>query len=435
MNFDKFYKMCAVVSFSLIGACSSHHNKNPELINTTAMPKKDFCQGHEGCITKEETVKKNFTFYSFLTSLPIKKNYISLFIKSDTNNIFGSLNINDVVKAYYSSDKKLFTVVVYRDNKELKIAQYAIDESNKKKPSVEAFFKIDEVNVANNEPSIKDTGLENFYKDITKNKTIQKNNGVIHGNIESTLIKNNVPPEIVQNLKTIFKDTFYMDAMQSNGKYSILYGLNQDKVKNGDKYSIFSATFTINGNDYNLYKFGTKYYDENGESVDKFIGRVPVDYKEISSPYSLNRKHPLTGKIGHHTGVDYAATYGAAIKSTGNGVVTFKGDKRGYGNLIIIQHLNNVETYYGHISKFGKVSVGDNVKKGDLIAYVGTTGYATGPHVHFEIRKNDIPQDPATTRLVPKNKLSPKDKVLLSKTIKSYTMIEQDKKTLVAQYQ
>lgn len=432
MSLNKFYKICAVGILSMLGACSSHPSQNTTNAAQEELSKKDFCEDFQKCITKEEKIKKNFTFYSFLNSLPIKKSYINLFIKSDTDNIFGSLNVEDVIKAYYSTDKKLFTIVVYRNDKEVKIAKYTINESNKKKPSVDAFFQIDEFDLVENTP--RDIALESFYKDITKNKTIQKNKGSIHGNISQTLLKNKLPPEVVSNLKIIFKDTFYMDAMQSNGKYSVLYGLNQDKVKNKDKYSIFMAEFKINGNDHHVYKFGTKYFDENGESIEKSIGRVPVNYREISSNYSLNRKHPITGKIGHHTGIDYAAPYGTPIKATGNGVIKFKGKIRGYGNLVKIQHLNNVETYYAHMSKFSKINVGDNIKKNEIIGYTGTTGYATGPHVHFEIRKHDTPQDPATTRLVPKSKLSPKDKILLSKTIKSYTMIERDKKTLVTQY-
>lgn len=435
MKLKNFYKLFAAASFLMVTACAStSHTQDENQINSKDVSfNENYCLDSKKCLTKEQKVVKNFTFYSFLNGLPIDKDYIRLFIKSDTENIFGMLKIDDVIKAYYTADKKLFTIVVIREGQEVKIAQYTIEETSKGKPKVDAFFKIEDL-ASNNSKETKNINIENFYRELTKNNTIENNSGSINGNIREVLVKNKIPEEVIETLTHAFRDSFYMNSSLVNGKYNILYALNKDKTKSKYKYNVYSAYFVINGNEYNLYKFGTKYFDENGESLDKFVGRVPVEYKQISSPYSLNRRHPITGKIGHHEGIDYSANNGLPIKATGDGVIKFKGVQKGYGNLIIIQHLNNVETRYAHMSKFTQFSQGDYIKKGNVIGFVGTTGYATGPHVHFEIRKNDVPQDPATTRLIPRHKLSPKDKILLSKTINSYAMVQKDKKTLIARY-
>lgn len=390
----------------------------------------DYCSVDKTCLTTEKTVKENYTFYSFLNLLPIKRSYISLFLKSDTNNSFADLQINDVIKAYYSKDKTLFTIVVKRDGKEIKVAKYKIDDPSKKEPVVQAYYKIDD-SLDKKVNEVRQLNVENFYKELTKNKTLEVNSGAINGNIKDVLVKNNIPSDVVAKIETLFKDSFYMKSLLSNGQYNILF---DKSPKDKTKYNVYYASFTINGNEYNAYKFGTRYFDEQGESVEKTIGRVPSDYREISSVYSLNRRHPITGKIGAHNGVDYASERNSKIRTTGDGVVKFIGTMKGYGKLVIVEHLNNVETRYAHMQNFGKIQVGQQIRKGDVIGFVGTTGYATGPHVHFEIRKNGIPQDPATTRLVPKTKLSPKDKLQLSKLINSYTLIEKSKQVIAKNY-
>lgn len=422
---NRFFKISALLSAILLAGCAS--NKNENILDADSAKiefNTDYCSEEKTCLTTEKVVHENYTFYSFLNILPIKRSYIKLFLKSDTNNSFADLQVNDVLKAYYSKDKKLFTIVVKRDGKEIKVAKYKIDDSSKKEPVVQAYYKIeDKIEKQANE--LKQANVESFYKELTKNKTLEVNSGAINGNIKEVLLKNNIPEGIVFKLNNIFKDTFNMNSLLSNGRYNVLF----DK-----KMNIFYASFNVNGNEYNIYKFGNKYFDENGESIDKIIGRVPNDYREMSSPYSLNRRHPITGKIGAHNGIDYAGARNSEIKTTGDGVVKFVGQMRGYGNLVIIEHLNNLETRYGHMQRFSNIKEGQQVRKGDVIGYVGTTGYATGPHVHFEIRKNDEPQDPATTRLTPKTKLSPKDKITLSKVINSYTLIEKNKLVVNKEY-
>tara|TARA_E500000075_G_C6824635_1_gene237239 strand:- start:179 stop:682 length:504 start_codon:yes stop_codon:yes gene_type:complete len=115
--------------------------------------------------------------------------------------------------------------------------------------------------------------------------------------------------------------------------------------------------------------------------------RAPIDFYRISSRFDRKRLHPIFKKVRPHLGTDYAAPTGTPIYSTGDGKIIFKGKKGGYGNTIIIKHGNIYSTLYAHMSKFKKgMRVGKKVKQKEIIGYVGSTGYSTGPHVHYEFR-------------------------------------------------
>jgi murein DD-endopeptidase MepM/ murein hydrolase activator NlpD len=116
--------------------------------------------------------------------------------------------------------------------------------------------------------------------------------------------------------------------------------------------------------------------------------RSPLDFTRITSHFNPRRKHPISGRIRAHTGVDYGAPSGTPIKASGNGRVQFAGRKGGYGNAVIIDHGNGITTLYGHMSRFSRSARGGNkVAQGEVIGYVGATGAATGPHLHYEYRR------------------------------------------------
>jgi len=128
--------------------------------------------------------------------------------------------------------------------------------------------------------------------------------------------------------------------------------------------------------------------------------RTPIDFARISSHFNLRRKHPVLNKIRAHKGTDYAASHGTPIKAAGDGKVVFAGRKGGYGNVVIIQHGQTYKTLYAHISKFRKgIRSGKRVKQGQTIAYVGSTGLATGPHLHYEFYVNGAVRNPVTVKL------------------------------------
>jgi murein DD-endopeptidase MepM/ murein hydrolase activator NlpD len=128
--------------------------------------------------------------------------------------------------------------------------------------------------------------------------------------------------------------------------------------------------------------------------------RTPIEFARISSHFSLGRKHPVLHIIRAHKGTDYAAVRGTPIRSTGNGKVAFAGRKNGFGNTVIIQHGQGIETLYGHMNGFAKgMRSGARVNQGDVIGYVGSTGLASGPHLHYEFHVNGQVRNPVTVPL------------------------------------
>jgi murein DD-endopeptidase MepM/ murein hydrolase activator NlpD len=137
-----------------------------------------------------------------------------------------------------------------------------------------------------------------------------------------------------------------------------------------------------------------QYYDASGMSLRAAFLRAPVAFRRISSIFGA-RKHPIFGEWRNHTGTDYAAAQGTPVRAIGDGVVVFAGRKGGYGNMIDIRHRNGMVSRYGHMRNFATgVRPGQRVTMGSTIGYVGMTGYATGPHLHFEIRVDGVARNP-----------------------------------------
>ncbi|MGR8950548.1 MAG: OapA family protein [Gammaproteobacteria bacterium] len=142
------------------------------------------------------------------------------------------------------------------------------------------------------------------------------------------------------------------------------------------------------------------YYSDDGRAMQRAFLRTPVNFSRISSKFNLKRKHPVLNRIRAHKGVDYAAPHGTPIRATANGKVQFVGTKGGYGRTVIMQHGDSYSTLYAHMSRFGSgVKRGKRVQQGQTIGYVGKTGLATGPHLHYEFRINGIHRNPLTVKL------------------------------------
>ncbi|QOG11781.1 peptidoglycan DD-metalloendopeptidase family protein [Arcobacter sp. FWKO B] len=160
-----------------------------------------------------------------------------------------------------------------------------------------------------------------------------------------------------------------------------------------------------------------RYYDDKGRSLNSFFLQTPLQYNRISSPFDLKRFHPVLKIYRPHFGVDYAAPTGRRINSAADGRVIFVGNKGGYGKTIEIQHANGYKTLYAHLNGYAKgIRAGKNVKQGDLIGYVGTTGVSTGPHLHFGVYHHGRAVDPIKVINSSRKELPQKDKnIFLSK--------------------
>jgi murein DD-endopeptidase MepM/ murein hydrolase activator NlpD len=197
---------------------------------------------------------------------------------------------------------------------------------------------------------------------------------------------------------------FAMDIREGD-EFELIY---EKKVVNGKQVgtgNILSARFTNRGKTYTAVRYTNKqgnssYYSANGESMRKAFIRTPVDFARISSRFSNGRRHPILNKIRAHKGVDYAAPRGTPIKAAGDGRITLAGRHGGYGNAVIIQHGQRYRTLYAHMQGFAKgVRSGSNVKQGQIIGYIGTTGLSTGPHLHYEFQVNGVHVDPLSQKL------------------------------------
>jgi murein DD-endopeptidase MepM/ murein hydrolase activator NlpD len=166
-----------------------------------------------------------------------------------------------------------------------------------------------------------------------------------------------------------------------------------------------AATFTAQGKLYSgfLFDHGGKpeYYTADGHPLKKAFIRMPVQYTRISSGFTTARKHPILGRVRAHQGVDFAAPRGTPIMAAGNARVAFVGWKGGYGRVVILDHGRGYTTLYGHMSRFGKEHVGQRIAQGSVIGYVGMTGLATGPHLHYEFRVNGVHRNPLSITMPP----------------------------------
>jgi murein DD-endopeptidase MepM/ murein hydrolase activator NlpD len=186
--------------------------------------------------------------------------------------------------------------------------------------------------------------------------------------------------------------------------------------------SIEAAVFTHQGKTYNAIPFMQdsiqEYYDEEGKSLRKAFLKAPLDFFRITSKYTNARFHPILKRYRAHHGIDYAAPTGTPVKSIGAGVVIAKGFQGGGGNFIKIRHNSAYSTTYMHLSKFARgIRIGSTVQQGEVIAYVGSTGLSTGPHLDFRVYKNGQPINPLHVEAPPSKPVKPelRDSFLLVK--------------------
>ncbi len=203
---------------------------------------------------------------------------------------------------------------------------------------------------------------------------------------------------------------FVLDVREGDSFTVIHEELWRDGVKLRDG-EIVAAEFTNQGKSFRAARFddGTGrrgYFTPEGRSVRKAFMRAPLDAR-VSSNFNLRRRHPILNTIRAHHGVDYAAPSGSPIRATGDGKVSFRGVQGGYGNTIVLQHGGNITTLYGHLSRFGSARTGARVTQGDIIGYVGQSGLATGPHLHYEYRVNGAHRNPRTVALPPADPVPP----------------------------
>lgn len=209
-------------------------------------------------------------------------------------------------------------------------------------------------------------------------------------------------------------DIDFVLEMRRGDRFKVIY---EEMYRAGEKIGngrILGAEFTNRGKTFRAIYFkgsdGSEgYYTDKGESMRKAFLRAPLDFTRISSRFNLSRRHPILNRIRAHRGVDYAAPMGTPIRAVADGKVEFVGTQNGYGNVIVLKHGDKYSTLYGHMQRFAKnVRRGGSVSQGQLIGYVGKSGLATGPHLHYEFRVGGVHRDPLTVTLPRSLAVAPK---------------------------
>ncbi|AID71910.1 TPA: peptidoglycan DD-metalloendopeptidase family protein [Pseudomonas aeruginosa] len=265
-----------------------------------------------------------------------------------------------------------------------------------------------------------------------------------HGRITSSLFvagrNAGLPYNLVTSLSNIFGyDIDFALDLREGDEFDVIYEQHKVNGKQVATGNILAARFVNRGKTYTAVRYtnkqgNTSYYRADGSSMRKAFIRTPVDFARISSRFSLGRRHPILNKIRAHKGVDYAAPIGTPIKATGDGKILEAGRKGGYGNAVVIQHGQRYRTIYGHMSRFAKgIRAGTSVKQGQIIGYVGMTGLATGPHLHYEFQINGRHVDPLSAKLPMADPLGGADrKRFIAQTQPMIARMDQEKKTLLA---
>lgn len=244
----------------------------------------------------------------------------------------------------------------------------------------------------------------------THEREIEKRQQIVGGEIQSSLFvdgqKAGMSDKLIMEMAHIFGwDVDFALDLRQGDSFKVIYNenyLDGEKIDDGE---ILAAEFTNRGKSFRAVRFTdsegrSQYFTPEGASMRKAFTRTPVPISRISSGFNPNRKHPVLKTNRPHRGVDYAAATGTPILATGDGKVSFVGNKGGYGRTVILSHGGRYTTLFAHMSRYKSgIKVGQRVSQGDVIGYIGSSGLATGPHLHYEFRVHGVHKNPLTVEL------------------------------------
>ena len=317
-----------------------------------------------GKLSKKIKVDKNDTLIQILGSNEVENKYIKALIKTKGSEKLANIKTGDFVEISFSENKTPKEIFVTRNGLKGVLAEF-----KDKTYTIKDYERTPEV-------------LERFAS-VTIDESLYQ-----------SALKEGISDSVIMDLVFIFGwDIDFVFDIRSGDSFEILYEeyfYEGEKIKNGD---IVVARFKRGKKVFSAIRFfssvtGTKeYFSTRGENIKKAFLKTPVEFSYISSHYNLKRKHPVLNKIRAHTGVDYAAPTGTPVRSTSSGTVEIK-------------HSEDYSTRYAHLSKFNpRLSNGSKVEQGETIGYVGQTGLATGPHLHYEFRVGGNHTNPLTVKL------------------------------------
>jgi murein DD-endopeptidase MepM/ murein hydrolase activator NlpD len=263
-----------------------------------------------------------------------------------------------------------------------------------------------------------------YEKPVTRNERYA--DVTINSSLWNDMLAADVSPLLILSLSDIYAWTVDFFGLQKGDRFRVLY---QETVCDGDVIAVDTvryAVFSHAGQDFPAIMYdqqdgGNLWWNEKGESMRKAFLKAPLKFSRISSGFSYARKHPVTRKVQPHTGVDYAAPKGTPVMTIGDGVITSMKYEGAGGNTIRIRHNSVYSTAYLHLSGYAKgLKVGQRVRQGDVIGYVGSTGRSTGPHLDFRVWKNGTPINPLKMDSPPAEPLKQENMEAFTQTWQSY---------------
>mgnify|MGYP001261144366 FL=1 len=322
-------------------------------------------------VAKETTIKRNDSLFNILTKFGIRNENIIELINSKNSNLLSSIEVGDKIRVN-------------------------VDENNE----IKDLLYIDDF-----QSGVKAERFGNTYKINKFKHSLEKVKIFKHVVIEDSMyvsgLKEGIPDSVLMDVVYINGwDIDFTHDIRSGDSFSLIYEeilVDGEKVLNGD---VLITEFNNKGKKitsirYDLTDGKSEYFSNEGINVKKAFLRSPVKLSYISSKYNLRRKHPVLHTIRAHKGVDYAASKGSPVRATGDGTISFAQYNGGCGNEIKIKHSEDYTTRYCHLDKYNsRAKVGRKVKQGQTIGYVGSTGLATGPHLHYEFHVNGKHTDP-----------------------------------------
>jgi murein DD-endopeptidase MepM/ murein hydrolase activator NlpD len=331
----------------------------------------------------EEKVRPGDSLASLLTRLGVDDDAAAGFIKSDqVAHAVLQLKPGKLVQAQTNEDGELkWLSAVLVDSRDNPVKKLLISRDNNGFKAVAAPAQLE--------------------------RRLEMHSGTIKSSLfaatDSAQISDSVASQIVDMFST---DIDFASDLQRGDHFEVVYETfwqNGEFVRAG---RVLAGEFANNGAVYQSVWYeepgssqGGGYYGLDGHSLKKAFLKSPIAFTRISSGFSM-RLHPILGIWKQHKGVDFAAAAGTPIHASGDGTIDFEGQQNGYGNVVVIKHWSNYSTAYAHMSRFAPgIHKGSKVSQGDVIGYVGMTGWATGPHLHYEFRIDDQPRDPMTVNI------------------------------------
>ena len=378
--------LCTVISVAVFASCGRNGNRHSELEGTVedAAAAEDFLPLDSlRCV--EGNVKKGQFFSTLLTNLGLSAGE-AYDLTQACGDVFDvrTLRVGNSYKAYYGPSSIIpgtSSVIPSEAEESLLYLIYDRDRTSQIVFQCQPPYEI--------EIREKPVTVESRYADVTINTSLWVD-----------MTDAGVSPNLILSLSDIYAWTVDFFGLQKGDRFRVLY---DEKMCDGEVVAVDTvryAVFTHNGSDYPSVMYNQKdggniYWNEKGESMRKAFLKAPLKFSRISSGFSYARKHPVTRKVQPHTGVDYAAPTGTPVMTIGDGVVTSVKYEGAGGNTVRIKHNSVYSTAYLHLSKYAKgLKVGQRVRQGEVIGYVGSTGRSTGPHLDFRVWKNGSPINP-----------------------------------------